>query len=206
MKVENTGKKAALYARVSSQEQAIDGVSIEAQISTLHSYAQSQGWEVAGEYIDAGYSGGTDERPNLKRLLFDGRKHNFDIIAVAKLDRFSRNLRLLLNNLYELEQLGIKFVATQESLDTSTPYGKFAMQIMGVIAEFERGRIGERVRDSRRYLTAQGKWAGGRVLYGYRWLPGQKQWETIPEEVKVIRYIYQLYLEEKLGMLPIYLR
>lgn len=204
--MENKGKKVALYARVSSQEQAVEGVSIEAQISALHSYAQSQGWEVAGEYIDAGYGGGTDERPGLKRLFLDARKRSISIIAVAKLDRFSRNLRLLLNNLYELEQLGIKFVATQESLDTSTPYGKFAMQIMGVIAEFERGRIGERVRDSRRYLTAQGKWAGGRTLYGYRWLSGQEQWEIIPEEAKVIHYIYQLYLEEKLGMLPIYLR
>ena len=201
-----TQSRVALYARVSSQEQAVEGVSIEAQISALRSYAQSQGWEVADAYIDAGFGGGTDERPNLKRLLLDAKKHNFDIIAVAKLDRYSRNLRLLLNNLYDLEQLGIKFVATQESLDTSTPYGKFAIQIMGVIAEFERGRIGERVRDSRRYLTAQGKWAGGRALYGYRWLPGQKQWETIPEEITVIRYIYQLYLEEKLGMIPIYLR
>jgi len=201
-----TQNRVALYARVSSQEQAIEGVSIEAQMSALRSYAQSQGWEVAGEYIDAGYGGGTDDRPSLKRLLLDARKRNFSIIAVAKLDRYSRNLRLLLNNLYELEQLGIKFVATQESLDTSTPYGKFAIQIMGVIAEFERGRIGERVRDSRRYLTAQGKWAGGRTLYGYRWLPEQEQWETIPEEVKVIRYIYHLYLEEKLGMIPIYLR
>ena len=198
--------RVALYVRVSSQEQAIEGVSIEAQMSALRSYAQSQGWEVAGEYIDAGYGGGTDDRPSFKRLLLDARKRNFSIIAVAKLDRYSRNLRLLLNNLHELEQLGIKFVATQESLDTSTPYGKFAIQIMGVIAEFERGRIGERVRDSRRYLTAQGKWAGGRTLYGYRWLPEQEQWETIPEEVKVIRYIYQLYLEEKLGMIPIYLR
>ncbi len=148
--MENTGKKVALYARVSSQEQAIEGVSIEAQISALHSYAQSQGWEVADEYIDAGYGGGIAVRPNLKRLLLDARRGNFGIIAVGKLDRFSRNLRLLLNNLYELEQLDIKFVATQEGLDTSTPYGKSAMQIMGVIAEFERGRIGERVRDSRR--------------------------------------------------------
>jgi site-specific DNA recombinase len=202
----STQNRVALYARVSSQEQAMEGVSIEAQIFALHSYAQSQRWEVMGEYIDAGYSGGTNERPGLKRLILDGRKHNFDIIAVAKLDRYSRNLRLLLNNLHELEQLGIKFVATQESLDTSTPYGKFAIQIMGVIAEFERGRIGERVRDSRRYLTAQGKWAGGRVLYGFRWLPKEQRWETIPEEVKVIRYIYRLYLEEKLGMIPIYLR
>ena len=202
----STQSRVALYARVSSQEQAVEGVSIEAQISALHSYAQSQGWEIAGEYIDAGYGGGTDDRPNLKRLLLDARRDNFGIIAVAKLDRFSRNLRLLLNNLYELEQLGIKFVATQESLDTATPYGKFAMQLMGVIAEFERGRIGERMRDSRRYLTAQGKWAGGRALYGYRWLSGEERWETVPEEVKVIRYIYELYLEEKLGMLPIYIR
>jgi hypothetical protein len=58
---------------------------------------------------------------------------------VSKLDRFFRNVRLLLNHLHGLEQLGIKFVSTQEGLDTSTPYGSFAMQIMGTIAEFEHG-------------------------------------------------------------------
>jgi len=124
-------QRVAIYARVSSQEQAIEGVSIEAQVAALKAYAKSQGWEIADEYIDGGYSGGTDDRPAFKRLLLDAERKRFNIVAVCKLDRFFRNLRLLLNYLYGLEQLGIKFVSTQEGLDTSTPYGKFAVQIMG---------------------------------------------------------------------------
>jgi len=199
----DTKQKVAIYARVSSQEQAMEGVSIEAQVAALKAYAKSQGWEIADEYVDAGYSGSIEKRPSLQRLLSDARKGKFTVIAVAKLDRFFRNLRLLLNHLYEFEQLDVKFVATQEMLDTSTPYGKFAMQIMGVIAEFERGRIGERVRDSRHYLIAQGRWAGGRTLYGYRWLPREKKWEIDENEARVVRYIYHLYLKEGIGTMKI---
>jgi site-specific DNA recombinase len=159
----DTKQQVAIYARVSSQEQAVEGVSIEVQIAALRAYAKTQGWEVVDEYIDGGYSGGTDERPALKRLLTDASQHRFNIIAVCKLDRFFRNLRLLLNHLHSLEQQGIKFISTQEGLDTSTPNGKFTMQIMGVIAEFERGRIGERVKDSRHYLIGRGDWPGGRT-------------------------------------------
>ena len=193
-------QKLAIYARVSSQEQAIEGVSIDAQIAALRAYAKSQGWEVINEYIDGGYSGGTDERPAFKRLLIDAGLHRFSIIAVCKLDRFFRNLRLLLNHLHSLEQLGIKFVSTQEGLDTSTPYGKFAVQIMGVIAEFERGRIGERVKDSRRFLISGGNWPGGRTAYGYRWLARERKWEVIPEEAEIVRRIYDLYVDGRMGM------
>jgi site-specific DNA recombinase len=196
-------QKVALYARVSSQEQATEGVSIEAQVATLSAYAKSQGWDVADEYIDGGYSGGTDERPALKRLIVDAGQRRFSIIAVSKLDRFFRNLRLLLNHLYGLEQLGIKFVSAQEGLDTSTPYGKFAVQMMGVIAEFERDRIGERVKDSRQYLITQGNWPGGRTVYGYRWLAKEQKWEVNEKEAEVVRYIYHLYLNEGLGTMKI---
>ena len=126
-------------------------------MAALRAYSKSQEWEVVDEYIDGGFSGGTDDRPALKRLIIDANRGRFDIIAVCKLDRFFRNLRLLLNYLHNFEQLDIKFISAQEGLDTSTPYGRFAVQIMGVIAEFERGRIGERVKDSRKYLVDQRK-------------------------------------------------
>jgi site-specific DNA recombinase len=199
MTLDRKQQRIGIYARVSSQEQAAEGVSIEAQIAALRAYAKSQGWEIADEYIDGGFSGGTDDRPALKRLLADAGRHRFSIVAVAKLDRFFRNLRLLLNHLHNLEQMGIKFVSTQEGLDTSTPYGKFAVQIMGVIAEFERGRIGERVRDSRRYLVSGGSWPGGRTLYGYNWLPKERKWEVVPGEAEIVRRIYDLYLKKKIG-------
>ncbi|MFC1902562.1 recombinase family protein [Chloroflexota bacterium] len=201
--MDSEGKRVAIYARVSSQEQVTEGVSIETQAAALKAYAKGQGWEIYDEYIDGGYSGGTDNRPELIRLLNDADQRRFDIIAVCKLDRFFRNLRLLLNHLHNLEQLGIKFISTQEGLDTSTPYGKFAVQIMGVIAEFERGRIGERVRDGKQYRLAQGRWPGGRTVYGYRWFPKEGKWEINEQEAEMVRYIYSLYLKEGLGMMNI---
>ena len=201
--MDNKQQKVALYVRVSSQEQANEGVSIEAQVAALTAYAKSQGWEIVEEYIDAGYSGGTDDRPALKRLLLDANRKRFDIVSVCKLDRFFRNLRLLLNHLHGLEELGIKFVSTQEGMDTATPYGKFAMQIMGVIAEFERGRIGERVKDSRRYLISRGHWPGGRTIYGYRWLNNEKRWEIEEDEARLVKYIFDLYLDEKMATMDI---
>jgi site-specific DNA recombinase len=203
MKARPSGKRVGLYARVSTQEQALEGLSIETQLAHLHAYATSQGWEVTGEDIDPGYSGSDDDRPGLKHLLGDARRHRFDIVAVAKLDRFFRNLRLLLNYLHEFDELGIKFVSTQEMLDTSTHYGKFAVQIMGVIAEFERNRISERIRENRQYRLTLGKWTSGRAPYGYRWLPKEQRWEIIEDEARIIRYIYQLYMKEKVGTMGI---
>jgi len=191
-----TKPRVAIYSRVSSEEQANEGVSIEAQVAALKAYAKSMGWGIFDEYVDGSFSGGTDDRPAFRRMLDDARRKSFDIIAVCKLDRYFRNLRLLLNYLYELEHLGIKFVSTQEGLDTSTQYGKFAVQIMGVIAEFERGRIGERVRDARRYMISRGNWAGGRPPYGYRWLAGEKKWEIVKEEADIVRRIFHMYVEE----------
>ncbi len=196
---DNSRQRVANYSRVSSQEQALEGVSIDAQVAALKANAKIQGWEIVDEYIDGGYSGGTDDRPALKRLLADAKQRRFDIIAVCKLDRFFRNLRLLLNHLHSPEQLGIKFISTQEGLDTSTPYGRFAVQMMGVIAEFERGRIGERVKDSRHYLINEGKWPGGKTLYGYRWLADKRKWEVVEEESKTVVRIYSLYVEQKKG-------
>jgi len=193
-------QKVAVYGRVSTHEQAVEGVSIDAQVAALKANAKIQGWEITDVYIDGGYSGGTDERPALKRLLVDAKQRQFNIIAVCKLDRFFRNLRLLLNHLHSLEQLGIKFISTQEGLDTSTPYGKFAVQMMGVIAEFERGRIGERVRDSRRYLVSNGNWPGGRTLYGYQWLAEERKWVVMDEEAEIVRRINHLYVDQKKGM------
>src|SRR3989304_10186276 len=111
--------KVALYSRVSSDEQTNEGVSIEAQQAALKAYALSQNLKVFDEYVDGGYRGGTDDRPAFQRLIRDAREKRFDVIAVCKLDRFFRNIRLLLNYLYELEGLGIRFISTREGLDTT---------------------------------------------------------------------------------------
>ncbi len=76
-------KKVAVYVRVSTQEQAVEGVSIDAQGAALKANAKIQGWEIVDEYIDGGYSGGTDDRPALKRLLADAKQKRFPISLSA---------------------------------------------------------------------------------------------------------------------------
>jgi len=76
--------RCALYARVSTEEQAKEGMSIEAQVSALRTWAKVKGWQVVGEYIDAGYIGGDDKRPELQRLMLDARRGAFQVVAVVK--------------------------------------------------------------------------------------------------------------------------
>lgn len=184
---------------MSTSEQATEGVSIEAQTERLEAWAKMKGYTIVEKYIDPGYSGKDDNRPAFTRMVIDARQGKFDVIAVAMLDRLMRNLRLLLNYLYEFNELGITFVATHESLDTSTPNGKFSIQIMGVIAEFERERIGERVSEAFRHLRAQGKWPGGRPKYGYRWNAEESRFEVVEEEAEVIRLAFDLYVNHNMG-------
>ncbi len=193
-------KRVALYTRVSSQEQATEGISLDAQIAALRGYAKVKDWQVSGEYQDAGFSGGTDQRPNFQMLLVDARHHQFDIVAVAKLDRFFRNLRHLLNYLHELEASGITFISVQESLDTSTPTGKFTLQLLGTVAEFERERIGERVADARRHLASLGQWSSGKPPFGYRFNKTAKVLEVYEPEAEAIRFAFDTYVSREIGI------
>ncbi|MFC2067902.1 recombinase family protein [Chloroflexota bacterium] len=195
--------RVGLYARVSTQEQAQKGMSIDEQLDTLRRFAEYKGFEIVGEYVDRGFSGGSDKRPQFMALMADAKRHKFDYVAASKLDRFSRNLRNLLNDIHFLEECGVVFLAVSESLDTSTPHGKFSVQIMGVIAEFERGRIGERVAGAKAFRQAQGLWLSGMTLYGYQWLPDQQKFEIIQNEAAVIEKVFNLYVMNNLGTMRI---
>jgi DNA invertase Pin-like site-specific DNA recombinase len=111
---------------------------------------------VATEYVDAGISGARESRPALDALLRDARRRKFDLLIVWKLDRLGRSLRHLILTLDELQSLGIGFVSLTEALDTTTPAGRFQMQILGAVAEFERGMIRERVVTGLARAKAQG--------------------------------------------------
>src|SRR5438093_6618858 len=99
----------------------------------------------AGEYVDVGISGMKDRRPELDRLMADARHRRFDVILVARFDRFTRSTRHLVNALEEFQALGIDFVSLSESIDTSTPMGRMVFTVIGAVAELERSLIRERV-------------------------------------------------------------
>ena len=148
--------RAALYARVSTT----NGQDPTMQTRELREYCQRRGWEVAGEYVDAGISGTREKRPALDRLLADARRRRFDAVVVWRYDRFARSLRQLVNALEEFRALGIDFVSLREGVDTSTPNGRLVFGIFASIAEFERELIRDRVRAGLRNARAKGKRLG----------------------------------------------
>src|SRR5947209_3720189 len=145
--------RVAIYARVSTLNHGQD---TEMQTRELRQFAEARGWQVAGEYVDAGVSGAKDSRPELNRLMADAKRRRFDIVLVWKLDRFGRSLRHLVNALAEFESLNIAFVSLSDNLDLSTPSGRLMFQIIGAMAEFERELIRERVKAGMRNAKAKG--------------------------------------------------
>lgn len=149
----NSITRAALYARVSTSN---NGQSPEMQLRELREYCERRGWQVAGEYVDAGVSGAKDRRPELDRLMHDAHKRRFEVVAVWKFDRFARSVSHLLRALDTFRVLGIEFVSLSESLDTATPAGRMVFTVLGAVAELERSLIAERVRAGLRNAKAKG--------------------------------------------------
>ena len=148
--------RAALYARVSTQDQTTEN-----QLLELRRYVEARGWS-AVEYLDEGVSGTKERRPALDRLVADARRRKFDALIVWRLDRLGRNLKHLIETLDELAALGIAFSSLNEGIDTLTPAGRLQLHLLAAIAQFERDRIIERVRAGMARAKHNGKRLGRR--------------------------------------------
>lgn len=138
----STMKRVALYMRVSTKSH---GQNTETQALALRDYAGHRDFQIVEEYRDEGISGSKDSRPALDRLMKDARARKFDVVIVARFDRFARSVSHLLRALEEFNHLGIDFVSLSESIDTSTPMGKMIFTVLGAVAALERNLIKERV-------------------------------------------------------------
>ncbi|MBU2616589.1 MAG: recombinase family protein [Nanoarchaeota archaeon] len=137
--------KVAIYVRVSTEEQAKEGLSVDAQIDKCNSFCQARDWNVYKVYRDAGFSAGSLNRPALELMMRDAQEKRFDIILVYKIDRFSRKLRDLIMVLEDLKEKKINFTSVTEQIDTTSAMGEAFFQIIGVFAQLERGMVKERV-------------------------------------------------------------
>ncbi len=149
--------RAALYARVSTSDQKCD-----LQLNELREYAARRGWEIAGEYVDTGWSGAKASRPELNRLMADARLRRFDAILCWKLDRFGRSLINCVSAIQELTNLGVRFIAASQGLDTdqTNPTAQLLLHVLAAVAEFERALIRERVAAGIKTARSQGKQIG----------------------------------------------
>lgn len=116
------------------------------QVEELRAIALQRGWNVVGEYVDQAVSGSKDRRPELDRMMAEIHKGRVDAVAVWKLDRFSRSLRHLITALDEFRVRGVDFISLHDSIDTSTPTGRFTFSVIAAVAELERDTIRERTR------------------------------------------------------------
>jgi site-specific DNA recombinase len=164
--------KCAIYTRKSSEEGLdMDFNSLDAQRESCENYVASQraeGWVLAADhYDDGGFSGGTLERPALKRLLADVKAAGIDVIVVYKIDRLSRSMLDFLNLVEMFERYGVTFVSVTQSFNTKDAMGRMALNILVTFAQFERELIGERIRDKVAASRRRGKWMGGWTPLGY---------------------------------------
>src|SRR3989454_733153 len=150
-------KRAALYMRVSTKGH---GQTTETQAVALREYSAHRGFEIIEEYRDEGISGSKHSRPALDRLMKDARCRKFDVVIVARFDRFARSVSHLLRALEEFNHVGVDFASVSESVDTSTPMGKMIFTVLGAVAELERNLIKERVQMGISRARRQGKSLG----------------------------------------------
>jgi DNA invertase Pin-like site-specific DNA recombinase len=190
--------RVAIYARVSTSN---GQQSPEMQLRELVDYCQRRGWELTGEYVDAGISGTKEKRPELDRLMSDAHRRRFDCVVVWKFDRFARSVSHLLRALETFKAQGIEFVSFSEQMDTSTPAGKMVFTVLGAVAELERSLIVERVKAGLRNARAKGKRLGRpKKILDTKRIAAQRAkgigWKRIAAEMRVgVGTIYRIALE-----------
>ena len=188
-------KVRALYVRVSTEAQAEEGYSVGAQTERLEAYCKAMGWTDYVRYIDGGWSGSNLNRPEMQRLIADAEMGKLKSVVVYKLDRLSRSQK---DTLFLIEDVflpnGIDFISLNESIDTSTAYGRAMIGILSAFAQLERENIYMRTRMGMLERVKQGYWpGGGGVPFGYDY--DRERGILVPNaDAETVRKIYDLYI------------
>ncbi len=189
--------RCAIYTRKSSEEGLEqDFNSLDAQREACSAYILSQaseGWaEVEECYDDGGLSGGTLDRPGLKRLLADVTEGRIDIIVVYKVDRLTRSLLDFSKLVEAFDKAGTSFVSVTQSFNTTTSMGRLTLNMLLSFAQFEREVTAERIRDKIAASKAKGMWMGGIPPLGYE--PDGRSLKVVDAHAAIVRDIFERYL------------
>ena len=189
--------RCAIYTRKSSEEGLEqDFNSLHAQREACAAYILSQaseGWSLLPEeYDDGGLSGGTLERPALKRLLADIETGKIDIVVVYKVDRLTRSLLDFAKLVETMDTAGTSFVSVTQSFNTTNSMGRLTLNMLLSFAQFEREVTAERIRDKIAASKAKGMWMGGNPPLGYK--PDGRTLVIVPEHAELIRELFRRYL------------
>ncbi len=194
--------RCAIYTRKSTDEGLDrDFNSLDNQRERAEDYIRSQrheGWEVLPDrYDDGGFSGGNTDRPALRRLLADVEMGKVGCVVVYKYDRLSRSMLDFLQILRFFQERDVAFVSVTQQLNTASPVGRMAMNVLASFGEFERDVISERTRDKMHAARRRGKWTGGMVPIGYDVSPEGGRLVVNKVEAEQVRTIFALFLEKQ---------
>ena len=188
-----SGNRAALYARVSTDEQASMGYSLDAQIEKMELFCEINDLEVAGKYIDDGYSGTNTRRPAYKTLFSNEERSKWDVLVVLKIDRIHRNTKEFYKMMDDLKKHNQEFISTFEKFNTKTPVGRFALDTIQRIAQLESEQIGERT-----YIGMREKAESGKGILGFNPPFGYSLKDSSlvvnEDEFYTVQDIYSMYL------------
>ena len=190
--------RCAIYTRKSSEEGLEQSFnSLDAQREACEAFIRSQkqeGWQALAEhYDDGGYSGGTMDRPALKRLLSDVEARKVNTIVVYKVDRLTRSLADFAKIVEALDAQAVSFVSVTQQFNTTTSMGRLTLNVLLSFAQFEREVTGERIRDKIAASKRKGIWMGGNVPLGYDAI--NRELIVNREEAKLVQKLFERYLE-----------
>ena len=194
-----------LYARKSVERE--NSISCETQLEYCRSVIKpDERDEKVLTFVDNGFSGGNVNRDGFQKMMKLVRQGKVRKVIVYKLDRISRSLSDFVNILQEFKEHKVEFVSSQESFDTSSPYGEMIVKLLMVFAEFERTSIINRVTQAYAHRSEMGFYMGGRQPYGFELVPTvihnvkTKKLNPIPAEVEQVRYIFEVYAQESVSL------
>jgi DNA invertase Pin-like site-specific DNA recombinase len=186
--------RVALYVRVSGQEQAIKGLSLEAQQESLEEYARERGWVIVGVYIDAAKTArkSLGKRTNFLRMLESVKQDNVDLILFTRLDRWFRSVADYYKVMEILDAHNCGWLTTQEQYDTTTAGGRLYINLRLSIAQNEADLCGERIGVVLDSKVKHGTVVSGKIPFGYR-INEEKRLEVVPENAAIILDAFEHY-------------
>lgn len=184
--------RVALYARVSTEEQARSGLSIDTQLDNLRRWAAEHGHIVVGEYVDAGVSGKKSlaKRPALSSFVASLDTQKVDALVFTKLDRFYRSVKLYYQVVDILDAHKVAWIAIQEDYETVTSAGRFKVNIMLAVAESEADRTSERIKVVFERKVEKGEYIGTHVPLGFS---VRDKRLVLSEDAPLVREVFAVY-------------
>lgn len=186
-------QKAIGYIRVSTTDQAVEGVSLDAQRSRIDAWCLANGFDLVCVHEDAGISGGrADNRPGLQQAIEDACRHKAPII-VYSLSRLGRSMRDVLDITARLDKCGADLVSLSEKIDTTSAAGRMLFHILAALAQFERDLTAERTLAAMAHMRQNNRRISGRIPFGHDLdhdavsLVANPQEEAVIEEMVILR-------------------